>query len=259
MSVVYDKNMKNKFLKSKNGFTLIELLVVIAIIGILSAVVVASLNSAREKGKIATIKSTLKQLYNQAALNQLENGSFNGSNDGSLNSTGTNNNLGKIAQSLIDQGVYVKCYSFNGASYNDVYRRFGVTALIYDTKELKAWSVDENGVVKWDTTDLTSSNFPGGNTKIWSDAKTACANNGGRLPTAEEGITLFYSWYSASLDKTGTGSYIPNPTVGVFSQNYYWSSIVKPSLPTDSYALALSVGSFGSSSQNSAYPVRCVR
>lgn len=34
----------------KRGFTLIELLVVIAIIGILSAVVLGSFNTAREKG-----------------------------------------------------------------------------------------------------------------------------------------------------------------------------------------------------------------
>lgn len=52
----------------KKGFTLIELLVVIAIIGILSSVVLASLNTAREKGADAATKSNLSGMRAQAEL-----------------------------------------------------------------------------------------------------------------------------------------------------------------------------------------------
>ncbi|HLP86803.1 MAG TPA: type II secretion system protein [Candidatus Paceibacterota bacterium] len=50
------------------GFTLIELLVVIAIIGVLSSVVLASLNSARAKGAVASAKSNLANTRSQAEL-----------------------------------------------------------------------------------------------------------------------------------------------------------------------------------------------
>ena len=67
--------MKN----SKKGFTLIELLVVIAIIGILSSVVLASLNTARSKGSDAAIKSNINNARAQAELYyDANNGSYFG-------------------------------------------------------------------------------------------------------------------------------------------------------------------------------------
>jgi len=60
----------------KQGFTLIELLVVIAIIGILSAVVLASLNTARSKGSDAAIMSDIGGIRTQAQLYFNNNNSY---------------------------------------------------------------------------------------------------------------------------------------------------------------------------------------
>jgi len=57
--------MKQRF---NRGFTLIELLVVIAIIGILSAVVLGQLNSARGKGADAEKRSQMKNMTSAGLL-----------------------------------------------------------------------------------------------------------------------------------------------------------------------------------------------
>ena len=61
---------------NSRGFTLIELLVVIAIIGLLSSVVLASLNNARKKGRDARRLADIKQLQIALELYYSENSAY---------------------------------------------------------------------------------------------------------------------------------------------------------------------------------------
>ena len=71
------------------GFTLIELLVVIAIIGVLSAVVLASLNTARSKGNDAGVKANLATVGTQAVLYFSDNNSYGTFDNGTPGIAGT--------------------------------------------------------------------------------------------------------------------------------------------------------------------------
>lgn len=72
-----------KRIKKNNGFTLIELLVSISIIGILSTMVLANLNAARERGRdvqrksdVRNIQTSLGSYYNDAGIYPFGSASF---------------------------------------------------------------------------------------------------------------------------------------------------------------------------------------
>lgn len=61
-----------------SGFTLIELLVVISIIGVLSSVVLASVNTARMKARDAAVKQLALQMRNVYELEYSNTGTYSG-------------------------------------------------------------------------------------------------------------------------------------------------------------------------------------
>ncbi len=61
---------------NQTGFTLIELLVVISIIGFLSSIVLASLNTAREKARIAKAESEVRTIYQAMLSYRADNGNY---------------------------------------------------------------------------------------------------------------------------------------------------------------------------------------
>ena len=76
-----------KKLQSK-GFTLIELLVVIAIIGILAAIVLASLSTARSKAIDAKVQGQLDEMRNAAGVYSTTNGNYGPVNSETTGCTG---------------------------------------------------------------------------------------------------------------------------------------------------------------------------
>ncbi len=145
---------------SPRGFTLIELLVVIAIIGVLSAVVLASLNTARTRGRDAAVASNLAQVRSQAEIIFTEQGCYgdddgsgtcatrNGSNNPCSLGMNTNNALfaapkirTMITEAIRNGGTYNACRATNnGAEW--------AIAIELASDNTTAWCIDSLGTSK---------------------------------------------------------------------------------------------------------------
>lgn len=75
-TILWQKISDRKNRKSLTGFTLIELLVVIAIIGVLASIVMASLNTSRQKGRNSKRKADLRQIATALELYYNDNNGY---------------------------------------------------------------------------------------------------------------------------------------------------------------------------------------
>ncbi len=145
-------------MKRTSGFTLIELLVVIAIIGILSSVVLASLNTARGKGADAAVKSNLANIRAQAEILFDNNGCYSNSStcqatllsscSGANTIFGNSNVLQQIAAAQTAGGGTATCNTSAGAGAWAAATQLRTINVFGGSSGTDFWCVDSTGASK---------------------------------------------------------------------------------------------------------------
>jgi prepilin-type N-terminal cleavage/methylation domain-containing protein len=128
----------------QKGFTLIELLVVIAIIGILSSVVLASLNTARDKAANVTVKDNLNNLRSAGSLFYENGNTYSG--------FCTSSSVGPIMTSAANAGGGTAGTSSNNCSDSDT-EWAAYSVLKVPEGDITEWCVDSTGASKGQTAD----------------------------------------------------------------------------------------------------------
>jgi len=140
------------------GFTIIELLIVTAIIGIISSVVLVSLNTAREKAQNTKIKAQLSQLNTSAELYSDQNGHY-GTETTSCSGTGSFF-IDPSASVLISAGESASGFSATCVSDNGLGSVGNATSwavsLPLKTSSTTSWCANSIGESKQGTATLVS-------------------------------------------------------------------------------------------------------